>query len=520
MRVTSHGRSRAAGLLLFSAWLACSACSLQGLDELALVACQRDADCAVLDVDSESSWATCQRCNQGRCEAPSSLRLREAGSFEPPSYLRYEATGGSAGYMIAGYHAQDRREAEGWVVTDDSVSTGAALRYATWGIASATASANSGRPRNCPGVSTGIGTCDVSDVAVAQLPPDLVVSVAINRLGCDDGQVRVGLSSPDEPFEMRIGSPELKGTLDHGVAVDPDERACTRDADGLVRGARSPAIAGLGGDPPEALAVWLAAKASLPATDGCTRDAREVGVQALRIRVDGSDAGHWLEASSTLPLALGTALGHVTPSVIAADGVGYLVGYAERAAVRIVFVPSLRMQPAQIDQPLMAASVRDENPHHVVLSAGEDPAGERLVLASWRSGCADDGEARLRLVVFRFRNSVLEQIGEPQGVGSGSVVLDGPALHYRATGHRLQASEQGRGGWSIGWIGQADDDAAELLATRLSAADLALEPTRALQHGELGMPFIRGDAGAPVYGFVRREAASTRLMIASCSAND
>jgi hypothetical protein len=251
------------------ALLAFAGCSLMDLDDIDAVPCIEDGDClyasrAHPDPDGCGSY----QCQDGLCVLPSNVEvcntqdddcngLIDDGLGVIASPLSGEvpaipsalsvATNGASTFVVVG-----GSEPAGFILSEPGEpASETPLRYAS------TVAVDEQHP--CP-TAAGPAACDFSELAVAADPLHLVYA-AVNRKGCRDGQLRIGIgsASPD-PFSVWLGKTERAQTVDESniaFGVDLDGN-CTGASVGR-RGASHPAVATLetteGGS--GALVSWL-----------------------------------------------------------------------------------------------------------------------------------------------------------------------------------------------------------------------------------------------------------------------
>jgi hypothetical protein len=307
-----------------------------------------------------------------------------------------------------------------------------------------------------------------TEIALAADATHLVVA-SINTLGCSSGQVHVGLSVLEKPFEVDQDKAENSQSGDESniaSGVDLDGENCTgasRDAGGAgasSHGATHPAVASLGTEAngKGALLAWLGTSAR--PRDTASEPIR-IPVEALALNVPESKPV-WLNgANRGAPIPLGDTTSFSAPAVLAVKRSGkYLVAFPTETGIRLLSVRPDRSLPPGVASlgflPVTAV-------HQVSLALGNAERNE--VGVAWRTGVGPDAQACF---------TVLSNVGQLPATNlatatilpmpalvckpaaTGSIGLNSaPQLLYRPAGF---AEDGHPGGWFMSWVDAPSDD--------------------------------------------------------------
>lgn len=363
--------------------------------------------------------------------------------------------------------------------------------------------------------------CDVGEMALDEVPgAESFFAVAVNRAGCNSGQIRVGRldasSSSRGAFEQ-IG-PAARSNLFAGVAVDPSTR-CTGD------GVSLPAVASLRtGTAPRALAAWVSTSAERQTP--CRAPAAEVMGLGLWL-VSGSAGGvpvRWVTGTQQArPQSLGHTTGNAAPSIVAWDDVGWFIAMADqagRASVRYVGAmaatpPTGESPPLTIDAAQAQLQGGGAADHVRLAVSGRARADGRELGVVWSEGCGAASSVWFARVLFRTTPApaafvasvpvrVAERGTEPVIAWSGAMALVPGSTRG---GETIRAEQSGA--WVVAWT--EPDATARVLARRMSEFDGAAideAPTELGNAAGLGVRSVAiaaQQAGALRYGWHDRQ---------------
>jgi len=218
-------------LMVFASTMPVLGCSLMGLDDFGGAPCQTDADCSktkpLLQPGASACGAAVCEKQKGLCEwqegheicngkdddcdglidegpiFSASTNPIPAGSAVPNA-VAYASNLESAQTFVA--VAVDGGASEGFSLGPDSAGLPRELQYA------------SALGMGCPKMekdpaSDATVSCNFAELALAADARHLVFA-SINTVGCDSGQVRVGLSGLDDPFTVWLGKTKGAQTED------------------------------------------------------------------------------------------------------------------------------------------------------------------------------------------------------------------------------------------------------------------------------------------------------------------
>jgi hypothetical protein len=323
--------------------------------------------------------------------------------------------------------------------------------------------------------------CDVGEMALDEVPGAAsYFAVAVNRAGCDRGQIRVGrldASAGARGAFEQIG-PAARSNVFAGVAVDPTTR-CTG------AGASRPAVASLrAGETPRALAAWVSSSAASAAACG----AAPAEVMGLGLWLVAGSAGgapvRWVAATQrATPQSLGQTAGSVAPSIVAWDEVGWFVAMSDgqgRAALRFVSALSATV-PVGDSPPLAADAAPSPLPsggaadHVRVALSGRPRADGRELGVVWTEGCGPAASVWFARVLYRTSPApaafvastpvrVAERGSDPVVAWSAAAALAPGSMRGGATVPAEQS-----GAWTVAWIERGEPE--RVLARRMSEVD-------------------------------------------------
>jgi hypothetical protein len=356
-------------------------------------------------------------------------------------------------------------------------------------------------------VATDDQPCRIGQLAL-EASGDTLLGVGVQRAGCSDGQLRAGAGSMNDAT-LVLGVPP-KGNTAQGIDVDSEQRNCTRSGECL--GVQDPAIAvlaGAGSQHEQALAAWLA-----PSADACEEacacaDAFQVMALGLfadiaegRPYVDGSDEGH------AVPIGNGDATG--APALVAfetsAQASGYFLAYPAGDHVALRFMPRFAQRELTTNgQP--EVQLEADGARHVAwperLLPSDDPttpAGLALAYVE------DDGALRFVTLELEADDASLGATGEPLTIARDAIAAR-PSLLYAPDGFTDDDASGSHGGWLVLWLA-ADGDDRVLRAVRIAERERRVlgEPIE-LARGAIDHPFTfvkqaDGQRSLMRYGFV------------------
>ena len=351
-----------------------------------------------------------------------------------------------------------------------------------------------------------------SEVALAADAAHLVVA-SINTFGCAFGQVHVGLSDLDRPFEVRQAKPTDAQSGDASnieIGIDLDVDHCTGASRSATvngapsRGATQPAVASLGTEPngKGALLVWLGSSTPEARESGASpRD--PIRVEALGLKVPALEPV-WLNGTNQRPSLLGHSTSRSAPAVLALKASQrYLVAFPTELGLQLLSVqpdPSLRapdslgiFPDAAIDQVSLALGNADE------------------VGVAWRTGAGADAQ-----VCF----AVVSTAGEQPRAGTsaslsqavphcqpGSHATDvrsfAPQLLYRQLGF---ANKPPKGGWFLSWDDPMNEGSQMFHVVRLHEESTTILSESLRNVDGVSLVYPRDDAGSVAFATVRSAA--------------
>jgi hypothetical protein len=300
-----------------------------------------------------------------------------------------------------------------------------------------------------------------AEVALAADATHLVVA-SINTFGCSSGQVHVGLSDLEKPFEVRQDKdPEAQTEEESNIAlgVDLDAGHCTGatrklSATGVPsRGATHPAVASLGTKANEqgALLVWLGTATGVLGVAG-----NSIPVEALGLTVP-SVKPVWLNGRNRgSPTLLGHSTSLSAPAVLALEDSGrYLVAFPAELGIQLLRVPP----DPSTQSPDLLGFLAIPAAEQVMLAFGNAEGGE--VGIAWRTGSEANAQVCFtvlsnvsQLPVTGTTLSTRAPVCQP-AAGGGVRPTFAPQLLYRDAGF---AEKKPRGGWFLSWVDAASDD--------------------------------------------------------------
>jgi len=334
--------------------------------------------------------------------------------------------------------------------------------------------------------------CNFAEVALAADEHHDLVVASINTLGCAAGQLQVGLSDKDTPFNVWLGKAQgEKSEAPSNIApgVDVVGKGCTgasRSGNLIGSGATRPAIASLGtqADGEGALLLWLAASA-----EPKTPHAASIPVEALGLVVPAVSP-EWLNgANQGKPLPLGQTTSLSTPAVLAVwlrPGVGkYLVAFPaaqdSRLGVRLLIVPSDRAGPRVEDAE--GTFIEGGPADRVSLALGNTQGAEPEVGLAWVAG--DESEAQLRFTIVS--PSTLARIADWDLSIPAFDPRFAPQILHRDTGF---AKVGPSGGWFLSWVETENEQSRTLQVARLRDSTLELLNHTPLHSGVVAQPLL------------------------------
>ena len=313
----------------------------------------------------------------------------------------------------------------------------------------------------CPSPSTGAPSpsCRLDRVALSVGEP-MGWAAFVNRDGCDDGQLRVGLLDV-ATARIELMGPDARSNTWRGVDL---VGACTRTASGT--GATAPAIASASAGTPSTPATALVAWVRDTTRRACPAGPAEVAALGLW-RATGAVEGtlsDWVVATGGgAPDLVGMTSGVAPPALIATGTGEVIVAFGDAAGgVRIAIVealPTVAAAPNPATTPGLTLGesvvVGSGNADSVALSLSPAPGGGLRIGVAWTTECGSGG-LRFASVVWQRAARTLTP-GTP--VDLASTGARQPNVAYVA--HGFVRSTLVRGGAAVG-----DDDGGWLVAWR------------------------------------------------------
>jgi hypothetical protein len=536
---------RVSALAGFALIAAVPSCSLLGLDDFDTTPCATDADCAAANAKYPPEGDPCGAyvCRSGSCIMEERVESCDGqdndcngaiddGIAPAPSTLL-----GEMPCRVSVGHASVPARGEVYVAVGEPsnalhrIVNGERTETLPLAYDSADADHETGEP--CP-TEDGPKLCNFAEVAVGSDGQTLVY-VGVNRLGCGDGQIRIGMSDRSEPEAVWLGrSAGARADFESNIAYGVDiggAKNCTGNslAPGFPPGASRPAVAVIDMKPGAAgaLALWRAWPTPF---DGLTCDepgaspdcgnAVPAPIQALGLFVPSGrseqDGVSLTGKNAGVPSVLGESTSESAPAVVPyqrGDTKGYLVAFAghygEQQGVQLLFVDA----DGTPSEPLHL--IEDAGADRVSLATAENGTDEPDVGVAWSSGCG--AERRLKFSVIRRLGA---QADETPVLNEAADVIFTPQVLYTAGGF---GTGVGAGGWSVLWVSKTDGNTRELKFAR--AADGAGEvPTIAtLRSGAVGYAVMSPrDDSSLGYALVHKAEDPDELSVVSrwCSESD
>lgn len=504
-----------------------SGCSLLQLDDFDRPRCQSEADC---DATIRASGADPAKCRvffcsdqTGQCERAAAAGAERCdgvdnncdaeGFIDEDAWLEQpiDEVGSdpeAIGLTVA--HAPPAQattyavafkpaEAIGYQIVNGVQQQSKRLSYAWHG-------SEPGAMQNCPTLGEASDTCTFRELALAA-DEERVLAVAINHAGCSRGQVRIGVSTTDDPFRFWLSNPRKDATYDNisiALGVDVPETnsglLCTGASrePGEPSGATRPAVASVeGSEREQALALWLAADSTKSANgELCLGSSKAVAVEALGVFT----SNQWLDATAGgKPKVLGRTHMLSAPAVVGVSdgdidqqhgaikpGARFLVGFASAEAPQGPATGELRFLSVRFEPRAeeavrfeYAGAVEDAQAHHLSFSRGV--AGR--IAAAWRSGC--DGQQSVRFMEFTWTLDRTLSLPEPLTLSTGPIVA-GPHLLHSPRGFRANSPT---GGWFVSWVTRTTDGETQLKLARVAEHNSTLLEIRTLASGDVSSTF-------------------------------
>jgi len=559
-------------LLLAALLVPAGACSLMGLDEIAVEPCSDDADCAQVNRDNGidvASACTAYRCAGSKlCELAAldkdgdhafapicrgevpdqridcddndlerarddeicdgfdndcDARIDEGELVPPPpqpadvlpsmpAWASYAQTASDTGLLVLG---DGHGVATGRVLTAGKLGEGTDLSYVSRSGLAPEIEAP-GCPEQDP-EKIAVDPCLFSSVALASAA-QRVLYATINTRGCTPGQLRVGLADLQSPFTVRLGTPSnqnqtwTSSNVEFGVDIDPTQMDCTgasRDSD--ERGAAAPAIAAASVADGEvrAFAAWLATSATPALDDECALPAA-VDVEAIGLRLRGSEPSAPLDATTAggKPQRIGRSASRSPPSIAAWPDREQALGFFVAHAAEDSI--ALAFAPHEtLDAASLGAVVGDPDPHHVVLAVAQRSPGAADEAPELALAWRSGCHERTAIRVAR--------LSVAPGGKSVSVVQE-LTLRSEATvlagplllhAHKGFSVDSPQGGWVVLWV-ETDGSERRMISVRIAEAASMAPDTSELGSSDIGLIFPRRAGTSLGYGFVRGGADEER----------
>jgi hypothetical protein len=446
-----------------------ASCSLMQLDDLEIDSCERDIDCSVLS--HEAGAAACYRCELGRCERHGSIVAKVVASTPAPEWssaLELRETG-----TLLALGTGDDTPARGFEIDDGSATDRGFVSY-----------------------SDGTPMAKLRALSLDGFASRYVVGLSVDGLSCEDGRIRIGVASVDEPFMLRPNG--ARTVFSNGVDVDPMTQ-CT--GTNRPAGARAPALATIsnGSGHFEALALWLASSQR-----GLSAGARRcehpedtvTSIEALRLTLrDAGDTPEYEAADRPAPfVAAEQVLVVSAPRAVASTSttvLGYLMGFIDPEGIVLRVLPAFGAADSDAQE-----RISDAAADQLAIVRGSSSRDAQTVLVVWTSGCTEN--TRVLAAVYRWSADGLERI-DRMTISESGPVLEGPVVAYSASGFSRTAP---RGGWAVAWIEERGSSNV-LRVSRIREVDRAVETTVTLNGANARLPFVDTPKSAPfAYGFV------------------
>lgn len=344
----------------------------------------------------------------------------------------------------------------------------------------------------CPSPSDGrpSPSCRLDQVAISSGEP-MGWAAFVNRDGCDDGQLRVGLLDV-ATARIELMGPDSRSNTWRGVDL---VGACTATASGT--GATAPAIASASAATPTAAGTGLVTWVRDSARRACPAPVAEVAALGLW-RATGSVGGtpsDWVVATGGgVPELLGMTRG-IAPPALAASGTGeMIVAFGDAAGgVRITIVDALP-NVAGIPNPATTLSltlgesvvVGSGNADSVALTVSPASGGGLRIGVAWTTECGSGGLRFTSVVWQRGSRTLISGIPvELARTGARQ-----PTVAYVAHGFVRSTLVRGGGpvgeddgGWVVAWRDESMSPPAVVAARVLGADGTVLDP--------VALPFAR-----------------------------